>query len=303
MKVRFFLTILPLFALLAVNCGQNDEADIESLLESSWFVSDGAIRTADDSTDVPQDYPFNGLLADTIPYVRWVRWIQRPITREYEIVVNGDSADVLIMAKLTGTPPGYGLFVNNNPLEPIYNRVISDTLIRRVKLYKDGNRWRIASLTAADIHTLDTNNPVTIEEIRASVPQRNYEFIIRSADTYFEKDELPIFYPSDTIIVTVTCSGQNDSTWAFLHHGTGHRPGFGIHIRQPFYRETTTTFSRTWVIAEDNIVNTPAVRHSATDVLGWETLFGDSTATYYSRAWCFPYIVMEANETLPEDEE
>ncbi len=303
MKARIFLTILPLIALIAVNCGNNDEADIEALLESSWFVSDGAIRTADDSTDVPQDYPFDGLLVDTIPYVRWVRWIQRPITREYEIFVNGDSADVLIMAKLTGTPPGYGLFVNNNPFGPIYIRTISDTLVRRVKLFKDGKRWRIASLTAADVRTLNTDNTVTIDEIRAFVPQRNYEFVINSSDTYFEKDELPIFYPSDTVIVTVTCSALNDSAWAFLHHGTGHRPGLGIHIRQPFYRDNATTFSRTWVIAEDSIVHTPAVRHSATDVLGWETLFGDSLATYYSRAWCIPYIVMQSNDGLPDDEE
>jgi hypothetical protein len=303
MKARFLLIILPLIALIAVNCGANDENDIEALLESSWFVSDGALRTADDSTDIPQDYPFNGLMADTIPFVRWVRWIERPIAREYDIVVNGDSADVLIMAKLDGAPPGYGLFVNNDPLAPVYNRSISDTLVRRVKLYKDGNRWRIGSLTAADIYTLNTGCSVTIDEIRASVPQRDYEFVMSSPDTYFEKDELPIFYPSDTVIVTVTCSAENDSTWAFLHHGTGHRPGLGVHIRQPFYRDNTTTFSRTWVIAEDNIINRPAVRHSATDVLGWETLFGDSSATYYSHAWCIPYIVIDPSGSLPEDEE
>lgn len=303
MKVRLFLITLPLIAIFIVNCGSNDEADIEALLESSWFVGDGAIRTADDSTDVPQDYPFNEFLADTIPYVRWVRWIERPVAREYEITVNGDSADVLIMAKLTGTPPGYGFFVNNNPLDPIYNRPIIDTLIRRVKLYKDNNRWRIASLTAADVYTLNTDHPVAIEEIRASVPQRSYEFVVQSADTYFEKDELPIFYPSDTVIVTVTCYAQNDSTWAFLHHGTGHRPGLGLHIRQAFYRDSTTIFSRTWIIAEDNIIDRPAVRHSATDVLGWATLFGDSTATYYSRAWCLPYIVIDPDGALPGDEE
>ena len=303
MKTQLLLTTLPLFIMMAVNCGNNDEADIEALLESSWFVGDGAVRTADDSTDIPQDYAFNRLLADTIPFVRWVRWIERPIAREYDIVVNGDSADVLIMAKLTGTSPYYGLFVNNDPLGPIYNRSIIDTLVRRVKLYKDDKHWRIASLTAADIYTLNAGDPVSIDEIRASVPQRNYEFVINSADTYFEKDELPIFYPSDTVIITVICSAQNDSVWAFLHHGTGHRPGLGIHIRQPFYRDNTTTFSRTWVIAEDNIITRPAVRHSATDILGWESLFGDSTATYYARAWCIPYIVIDPSGSLPDDEE
>ena len=55
------------------------------------------------------------------------------------------------------------------------------------------------------------------------------------------------------------------------------------------------------IIADDSIIVTPAVRHTATDVLGWQTLFGDSSATYYARAWCLPYIVMQSGETIPED--
>jgi hypothetical protein len=305
MKYAKILLLLPLTAIFVIGCAkESDEDAIQALLESSWFVGDGAIQSADDSTDVPESLDGPGFLADTIGYVHWVRWIERPVIREFYIIVNGDSADVTITAHFHGEPPGYGLFVNNDPFGPVYGRAISDSVIRKVKLYRDdNNHWRLASLTVADIYTPDTEHPVTITEIRALVESRNYEWICNSPDTYYEKDELPIFYPSDTVEVTVTCSGQDDSTWAFLHHGTGHRPGHGIHIRQPFYRDDITTFSRTWIIADDNIISTPAVRHSAVDVLGWQTLFGDSTATYYARAWCLPYIVMESGEEIPDDEE
>ncbi|HEC77528.1 MAG TPA: hypothetical protein ENI34_00110 [candidate division WOR-3 bacterium] len=305
MKYLRILMPLMLIVFFVAGCSkQSDEETIQALLESSWFVADGAVQTADDSTNVPQAPNGAQILADTLGWVRWVRWIERPVTREFDIVVNGDSADVTVTAYFQGNPPGYGFFVVNDPLNPVYQRAISDSVIRKVKLYRgDDDKWHIASLTVADIYTVNTNNPVTITEIRAQVASRNYEFVVNSADTYFEKDELPIFYPSDTVEVTVTCSAQNDSTWAFLHHGTGHRPGIGHHIRQPFYRENTTTFTRTWIIADDSVVTTPAVRHSAVDVLGWETLFGDSTATYYSRAWCLPYIIMEPGEELPQDED
>jgi hypothetical protein len=242
------------------------------------------------------------LLGDSIPWVRWVRWIERPVSREFSIYVHGDSADVTITAYFYGDPPGYGLFVVNDPLNPVFQRSISDSVIRKVKLYRDSDdKWRIASVTVADVHTVGTDHPVTIHEIRARVESRNYEFVVNDPETYFSKEQLPRFFPSDTIDVTITCSAQDDSTWAFLHHGTGHRPGVGIHIRQPFYRDDVTSFSRVWIIAEDSIINTPSVRHSAVDVLGWQTLFGDSTQTYYSRAWCLPYIVIEPGQEIPQD--
>ena len=299
------LFILPLLLLLLISCTeQDDESLIQDLLESSWYVASGALQNHDDGTNEPRGGSSSLALIDTIPYVRWVRWIERPVIREYSIIVNGDSADVTIRAYFHGTPPGYGFFVNNDPLEPIYQRSISDSLVRHVKLWRDeGNHWRLTSLTVADIYTESATNPVMINEIRVYVASRNYEFVVDDANTFFAKNELPIFYPQDTVQVTLTCSAQDDSTWAFLHHGTGHRPGIGHHIRQPFYRTSTIEFTRTWVIAHDSVMVTPAVRHSAVDVLGWQTLFGDDSATYYSRAWCLPYIVLQPGEEIPDDEE
>jgi hypothetical protein len=219
-------------------------------------------------------------------------------------VVTGDTADVIITAYFNGTSPGYGLFVNNDPFAPVYNRTISDIVVRHVQCYRDDeNKWHIGKLTVADGSTSEAIHPVTITEIRAEVASRGYEFVVNDPEMLIAREELPIFYPTDTVEVTVTCDADGDSTWAFLHHGTGHRTGHGIHIRQPFYRDNTTTFTRTWIIANDSIAVTPAVRHSAVDVLGWETLFGDDSAYYYARVWALPYIVMEPGQEIPNDME
>lgn len=304
MRYAQLLCLIPLIVVIVIGCGKkNDEADIQALLEESWFVGDGATQSADDSSSTPKGIGVSYLATDTIKYARWVRWIERPVHPEFDPIINGDSAEVTITAYFHGQPPGYGFFVNNDPLGPIYQRTISDSVIRKVKLYHDDTGWHIASLTVADIYTVGAAHPVTISEVKAAVASRQYEFVVNSANTYFEKDELPIFYPNDTVEVTVTCSADGDSTWAFLHHGAGHKPGAGLrrHWRQPFYRETTTTFKRTWIIADDSVLVTPAVRHSAVDVVGWQTLWGDSTETYYSRAWGLPYIIKAPEDEIPPD--
>ncbi len=303
MKLKLMLLFILLVAVITTSCTEeSDEMLIQGVLESSPYIADGALQIHDDSTQIPADDMTTPIYSDTIPYVRWVRWIQRPIIRKYEIVINGDSADVTIYAHLYGEPPGYGFFVNNDPIGPVYQRTISDSLVRRVKLWKDeGGEWHIGSLTAADIYTFNNEHPVFLSQIIASVPSRNYVFVISSPNAYFERNELPIFLPNDTVHVTVICSAQDDSTWAFLHHGVGHRTSTGYHNRQPFYRNDINTFTRTWIIADDSIITTPAVRHSAVDVLGWQTLFGADDATYYSRIWCLPYIVLQPGEEIPDD--
>lgn len=286
-----------------VSCAkESDEDAIQTLLESSRYVGDGDLETTDDGTNEPVSMLAAVPLLDTLGYVRWVRWIERPITREFDIVVTGDTADVVITAYFDGTPPGYGLFVNNDPFGPVYNRAINDIAVRRVQCYRDEeNVWHIGKLTVADGATDEALHPVTITEIRAEVASRGYEFVVDDPEMFFTREELPTFYPEDTVEVTVICSAEGDSTWAFLHHGTGHRPGHGIHIRQPFYRDNTTTFTRTWIIADDSIMVTPAVRHAAVDVLGWQTLFGDGSASYYARVWALPYIVMEPGQEIPDE--
>jgi hypothetical protein len=85
---------------------KNDEADIQALLEDSWFVGEAAVQTADDSTATPGSVSAPWIAADTFPfYTHWVRWIERPVSHAFDIIINGDSADVTITALFTGTPP------------------------------------------------------------------------------------------------------------------------------------------------------------------------------------------------------
>ncbi len=303
-KVRI-MTISAFILGVVIGCARKDEDDIQSLLERSWFIGEASVQTADDSTSTPRLFCLPVLAQDTIGFVRWVRHIERPVEWHFNITVNGDTAVAVITGYLHGTPPGYGLFVLNDSFAPVYVREITDSITRKVKLYKNDDGWHILALTVADIRTAGTMHPVTISSVRAEVTSRSYVFEVTSPDQYLTKDQLPRFYPSDTVIVTVTGSIPDDSCWAFLHHGAGHRPGFGLprHWREPFYRENTTTFTRSWIIASDSVITTPTVRHSAVDLLGWQTLWGDSTAVYYSRAWGLPYIIAAAGDTLPGDEE
>lgn len=311
--IPIFLALITLFMISCGTDSLSNEIQIQALLENSPYVGEGALQTSDDGTNDPNNQspglgsPYFPADVDSIPFTKWVRWIVRPVTWVYNIVVTGDTADATITTYFHGEPPGYGLFVINELSGPIWQRTIADSVIRKIKLYKDvSDDWHILSLTAAHMWTvgLAPTNPISITEVRARVDSRNYEFVINSPNTYFKKDELPTFLPNDTIEVTVTLNATGDSSWAFLHHGAGHRPGVGLtkHHRDPFYKDNTSTFSRTWYIADDSIVTTPAVRHTAVDVIIWEALFGDSTAIYQARAWGLPYIVKSTlEEDLPED--
>lgn len=308
MRYAKVLLSIVVVGCLLVGCAKNEEAEVQEFLERCWFLGE-EVQIPDDSTNIP-NVSIGGpaLATDTFPfYVKWVRFIERPVERHYEIDVAGDSAFVTMTAYLKGTPPGYGFFVaNDSPVGsgPVMVREITDSVVRKAKCYRDDAGWHLASITVADIYTTGTDHPVTINKIEIRV-RDTLIFSVDDPNTYFTKDQLPTFAPSDTAEVTVYCQAQNDSTWAFLHHGAGHKPGVGVrrHWRQPLFRENTTTFKRTWIIADDSVSVTPAVRHGACDVIGWETLFGDSTATYYSRAWCLPYIVKLPEDTLPQDQE
>ena len=305
MKSVKMLAFLMLLTIFIVGCiKESDEDQIRELLETSQYIGDGVGRSFNDSTNVPQGPSGSYSLAvDTFPSdVRWVRWVETPITTIYNIVVEGDSADVTITKYIHGEPPGYGLYVINDLSGPIWQHSIIDSAVRKIKLYNDGDGWHILSLTAGDLFSVGYKNSINITEITAEVESRGYVWSINSSDAYYTKDELPTFEPSDTIDVTVTISiPGGDSCWSFLHHGAGHKPGFGLrrHHRDPFYRDDTYTFSRTWQIADDSV--TYGVRHAAVDVIIWGAIFGDSTASYYARAWAMPYIVKAPGQDIPLD--
>lgn len=292
--------LVPLFILafifILTGCEKDNDVDlIKQLLDDSQYTAEGTTAVTDDSSSTPSEEKS----ADSIiPWVRWVRRIERPVARHIEVDVNGDSAVATITALLTGTPPNFGFFVRNQiDTALIYRRAISDSTRRQVKLYKEPTGWRIVAITVCNMHTVNGYAPISINEVKAEVQNRNYVFRLTDPAKFLPKESLPIFLPSDTIKVTVNVAVAGDSSWAFLHHGR--RPIGGIHIRQPFFKFGTNTFSRTWIIPEE-AVTPPAVRHSAFDIIGWQTLYGDSTATYSSSAWGLPYIVKNTSDEIPE---
>ncbi len=294
--MRWLSVCVLIILVLSIGCRkEDDEALIQELLDNSGYSAPTAVT--DDGTTTPKQ-AFGSETDSVIPYVRFVRFIQRPVTKEITIQVTGDSALATIKARLTGT-----FYVQDTEQGPIYQRAIEDSFVRQVKLYKD-TVWHILSITAGDFKTVNAAHPITITEVKAEVNRRQYVWRLTSPTEFLTKKQLPTFEPSDTVLVTVTVSVSGDSTWSFLHHGRkSDITGAGIHIRDPFYKVSTHVFRRAWVIASDNIgVNElPAVRHAAVDAIGWQTLWGKAGGTYYCRAWALPYIVKNPGQEEPGD--
>ena len=309
MKKIWLFTLIGLTAVFVIGCNKTtDEENIQTLLEESQYIGESSLRISNDSTITPQSpaNPFM-LATDTFPIaVKWSRNVVTPITWNYNISVTGDSADVTITVYFHGGPgltneDNYGFFVDN--AYGVFQRSITDSALQEIKLANDENGWHIVSLTAANIYTVGSANPITITNITATVARRNYTFTITDPSAFYTKSTLPTFEPNDTIEVAVTLSVAGDSAWAFLHHGAGHRPGFGLrhHHRDPFYRDNVSTFQRSWIVSADSIPNGYGVRHAAVDVVSWQALFGDSTGTYHARVWALPYIVKTASQEIPPD--
>ncbi|MBS4015032.1 MAG: hypothetical protein KGZ86_01135 [Candidatus Latescibacteria bacterium] len=282
--------------LMFIGCEQkdNDVDLIIQLIDNSQYTSEGTI-TFDDSLSTSSETKS----ADSIPdWVRFVRRIERPVTRLIQVEVTGDSAVATITAYLQGNPPNYGFFVRNlTDTSLVYRRSISDSTRRRVKLYKDLYGWHIASITAWDTRTVNADPPISINELNIEVASRNYVFSLTDPDKFITRESLPNFRPGDTVKLTVTVNIPNDSSWTFLHRGRRHN--YYWHIRQPLFKQSTNIFYRTYVISDENPIP-PCVRHFTIDVIGWQTLYGDSLATYTARAWGLPYIVRNPTDEIPE---
>ncbi|MEW6686672.1 MAG: hypothetical protein AB1393_10775 [Candidatus Edwardsbacteria bacterium] len=308
------LTILISVSLI-IGCGKKkstaptDEDQIKSLLESSAY--EGGFVT-DDGTTTPYQSPsywptgIRGVtMPDTLPQVHFCRRIN-PDSSSRTINVQipapgGGSGTALV----TITRNLVGLFyVEQDPFDgppPDYTRSIHDVSTRKIYLEKMPNvGWRIVKISPAEFVTQNPPYTITINQIEAWGSSGTYpKFTLTTADTLLKKNELPTFASGDEVTVKVSVTVSPDSCWAFLHRW-GRVWG---HHRQPFFHDPGTTydFTRTWKIADDNIPSYPAVRHAVVDIIGWQALFGDSTATYNSKAWALPYIVKSStSETAPE---
>lgn len=300
--MKKYLTILTIIFLcaniLTVGCkGKNkDEDDIKDILQSSVYTDEDQSRAFEDNDTIPNTFALLAMPDTmTIPWVRFARKITS-FTRHVSVEIK----DTIAIATIGTAAEGYFIVIND-PINPIrYRRPIADTGIRTVYLTKHDDRWRIRKVSPKNIWTKDAATQITITSVRAEASPSGNIFEITNPDTLLTKNQLPTFYPNDTVKVTVTLQMQDDSAWVFLHRGRK-RP---YRRREPFFRTSTYTFERTWIISTDTDASytAPEVRPSAIDAIQWQTLWGDSLAPYNSRAWCLPYVVKLPSESYPDSE-
>ena len=281
----------------------SETATILSVLSTSGYTKGDAFGGTNDGTSSPLGitWGYSGWTRpgwDTLPPVRFARHITRNLRTVKVDSLNADKTK----AWLTVTHDLSGNFyVNSDPGNPyhIYIRPIDDDKwVRHVYLEKNEARvWRVVKISPVDVQTVNSPYPITIVSLEASAVPSGVHYVFTRPDTLLAKNELPTFQPGDSVTVKVTVSVQGDSSWAFLHRWA--RPFPWKHIREPFFKTSTNTFERTWKIAEDSVSTTPAIRHTAVDLIGMKALFGDEREQYNAHAWGFLYLV-KANPNEPD---
>ena len=279
----------------------SESGTILTVISSSVYTSGEGFSGTNDSTMAPQGFTWGsgglGITSwDTLARVRFARWFtgNKRSVKIDSITAGRTKAWVTITHDISGN------FYVQDSGGPIYTRPINDDKwIRHVYLEKNSaGAWRVMKLSPIDAQTVNSPYPITILSVVADAQPSGAHYVFTRADTLLAREDLPTFLPGDSVTVTVSVSVQGDSSWAFLHRWG--RPWLW-HIRQPFYRTSLTTFQRSWVIAqEDSVYATPAIRHSAVDLIGMKALFGDANQQYNAHAWGFLYVVKKADETYPE---
>lgn len=300
------LVILFSFVLFILSsCDKDDRAEIEELLEQSFFASEWIIGGLDDKTSEPRGYELSGLPGSFPSHIKFARRLERPIPRHWEIDIIDDSAYVTLN-------PEYikgNFYVQNRP-KTVWVKAINDTAHSEIILKKIDRRWRFYAFTITQFWSLENGAKITIKniEVKAS-PSGNY-FLIDDPYKFYKREELPWFEPADTVWIKVVASVSGDSCWVFLHHGRAHIRGAGRHHRDPLKRtsikDSIFTFEGTWYIADDidTILDpTPCIRHAFVDVIGGSSLYEATDYPYFARVWHFPYIIKHKEEPLPEDRE
>lgn len=299
---------LAVLAVALVGCGQlgadRDRDEISRLLASSGYTNEDQDRAygAEESTLQPGGEGTEGDNGQWIPFVRFRRHVPRGgVSRKYDVQVPAYPGypDTTALVTLTATVAGElrTMFdTTGNPI-PVWRKPFSDEAVRRVYLTKDGSGWHIRRVTALEIRTLGASYILCIDSLRAFATSGEM-FVLSDPDSLLDKDDLPTFLPNDTVTVTAWVSTTRDSCWAFLHHGRNQWP---YHWRSPFLRLTGLQFERRWFIGDEDF-DRPEVRASAVDIIGWGTLWADTTQPYVSAAWGIPYVVKHPNEQMPGDE-
>jgi hypothetical protein len=296
------LLAIALLALLPTGCQLNsrasDEEDIRTVLGTSDYTNDDHSGTTDDGTNQPKrDVLAPGgafPLSETLPWVRFVRMIDRPVTRTItiEIPAPGQTSDTTALATVTARPTGTFYVHNDRTSHIAWAKPLADEGVRKVYLTRHERKWLIRAMTPWDLTTVDAPYGIAISSIRIEARPSGLNYEYTSPDTMLTKQALPVFLPSDTVKVTVTVASDS-GTWAFLHRGRE-----GHHKRDAFYQASSNVFEREWTIPDDSIPQRPCIRPTAIDIIGYPTLFGDSLSAYNSRAWTLPYIVLDRPDAV-----
>jgi hypothetical protein len=292
------LLLLAALTVLPTGCMRqraNDEESIKTVLGTSEYMNDDHSGATDDETSNPRRDGYGPgnegdfVPLDTLPFVRFCRMIERPVPRTVVISIPAYPGypETTALAVITATPSGQFYVHNDRTSHVAWVKDFTDQGVRKVYLTRHDDTWRIRRLTPWNISTQNAPYNVDLASVRLEARPSGLNYLYTSPDTLLTKQQLPAFLPGDTVKVTVTI--QCDSgAWTFLHRGRR-----GHHIRQAFYRSSPTTFEREWRIWDDSLPPLPVVRPTATDVIAWPTLFGDSSAAYNAHAWTLPYVILE----------
>ena len=296
-------------SLMSVGCSvdaESDEAGIINLLNSSGYTSEDNERSygAQDTTITNGG---EGPVADDpsrVPFIRFRRCIP-PGGLSRTVVVNIPAypgwPDTTALATITTDVNGELRTMFDTTSNPIlvWRKQFHDRGVRTVYLTKTPDGWRIRKLSPLEFSTVGAAYDLNIVEIKAhatSWPDTD-TFRLTTTDTMLAKRDLPVVIPSDTITVWITVESSGDSCWTFLHHG---RPKWPHRWRRPYLKTSTFEFTGVWLIGSEGY-DRPQVRPSSHDVIGWNSLWADTSEPYVAAAWGVPYIVMGPDEEVPEE--
>jgi hypothetical protein len=298
--------LLAVVALTGCNRRPNDEQAIETLLVNSGYTNDEQTKNygANDTTLPQPDSTVGTDGYEKMPFVRFRRYIPPSgfsRTLNIQIPAYPGGPDTTALVTITWDINGELRTMFDTTTNPIlvWRKPFHDVAVRKVYLEKSPDAWHIVKVSPLVASTQNAAYNLEVTSIHAVGRVSGEVFDLSTSDTMLTKDQLPCFVPNDTVVVTVTVSSGGDSCWTFLHHGRPAKP----HIwRSPYWKVSTFTFERTWVIANESEYDVPSVRPSIHDAIGWNTLWADTTAPYVAAAWGIPYIVKNPNEPLPNDQ-
>ena len=281
---------------------EDNEQAIQNLLNASGYTDENQSRSygVDDSTPEPGGDPGPGMDGyERIPLVRFRRFVPHSgVSRNinFQIPAYPGCPDTTALATVTTDIHGElrtAFDTTTNPIQ-VWRKPFYDIAVRKVLLGKDRDGWHIRKVSPLKVTTRNAPYDLRLTRVFAVGALSHDTFELTTTDTLLSKDQLPWFTPGDTVTVSVEVASTGDSCWAFLHHGRPPRPW-----RQAYFRTSTWTFERTWVIGDSG---TRIVRPSVHDAIGWGSLWADTSMPYVAAAWAVPYIVRNSGEPVPDDQ-